>query len=236
VILEVTDTGVGMDKNTRQHCLEPFFSTKRMRGGSGLGLAMVYGTAQRHGGRIEIDSAVNQGTTVRLVLPLSPPPQAKPAAVTGSAPPARSLRVLAIDDEPVLREMVKDVLSFHDHYVETAEGGEAGLALFADANVRGQPFEVVITDLGMPGMDGKQVAEKVKAASPNTPVILLTGWGMMLDRKGPGMSNVDALVNKPPSVENLLQVLNEVVRRSRPPQPLVSSAEPQADGGLVRSE
>ncbi len=106
VILEVIDNGIGMDENTRQHCLEPFFSTKRMRGGSGLGLAMVYGTAQRHRGRVEIESEVNKGTTVRLILPARPPLQPQPAPVIAAAQPDRSLRVLFIDDEPILRQIM----------------------------------------------------------------------------------------------------------------------------------
>jgi CheY-like chemotaxis protein len=222
-----------MDENTRQHCLEPFFSTKRLRGGSGLGLAMVYGTAQRHRGRIEIESEVNKGTTVRLILPLSPPPQSKAAPVGGAAQPDRSLRVLFIDDEPLLREMIEEVLSFHQHQVVSAEGGEAGVAMFERARAKGQPFDVVITDLGMPGMDGKQVAERVKASSPKTPVVLLTGWGMMLDQEGQGMSNVDALMNKPPRVNDLLQILAKVVRPNASSHPLVAPEEPSSNGCLV---
>ena len=233
VILEVSDNGIGMDEHTRQHCLEPFFSTKRLRGGSGLGLAMVYGTAQRHRGRIEIESEVNKGTTVRLILPLSLPPPSKTAVVGRAAEPDRSLRVLFIDDEPLLREMIQEVLSFHQHQVESAEGGEAGMAMFEKAKAKGQPFDVVITDLGMPGMDGKQVAERVKASSPKTPVILLTGWGMMLEEKGEGMSNVDALMNKPPRANDLLQVLAKVVSPGASPRPLATADDSGSNGCLV---
>jgi CheY-like chemotaxis protein len=233
IILEVSDNGIGMDQNTRQHCLEPFFSTKRLRGGSGLGLAMVYGTAQRHRGRIEIESEVNKGTTVRLILPVSPPPQSNVAAVGGAAQPDRSLRVLFIDDEPLLREMVEEVLSFHQHHVQSAQGGEAGVAMFEKAIAKGQPFDVVITDLGMPGMDGKQVAERVKASSPTTPVILLTGWGMMLDEKSQDMSKVDALLNKPPRVNDLLQVLAKVVGPAASSHPFVTADGLGSHGRVV---
>ena len=233
VILEVSDNGIGMDANTRQHCLEPFFSTKRLRGGSGLGLAMVYGTAQRHRGRIEIESEVNQGTTVRLILPLGTQPQSKTAPVGGAAQPDRSLRVLYIDDEPMLREMIEEILSFHQHQVESAGGGEAGVAMFEQAKAKGQPFDVVITDLGMPGMDGKQVAERIKASSPKTPVILLTGWGMMLDETKEGMSHVDALMSKPPRVSDLMQTLARVVSPAGSPQPLVTADDSDSNGCLV---
>jgi signal transduction histidine kinase/ActR/RegA family two-component response regulator len=233
VILEVSDNGIGMDENTRQHCLEPFFSTKRLRGGSGLGLAMVYGTAQRHRGRIEIESEVNKGTTMRLILPVSPPSQSQAVPVARATQPDRSLRVLFIDDEPLLREMIEEVLSFHQHQVESAEGGEAGVAMFEKAKAIGQPFDVVITDLGMPGMDGKQVAERIKASSPKTAVILLTGWGTMLDEEGQSMSNIDALMNKPPRLNDLMQVLAKVVGPAASPKPLVTADDPESNGWLV---
>ena len=133
------------------------------------------------------------------------------------------MRVLFIDDEPLLREMVEEILSFHQHQVETAEGGEAGVAMFEKANAKGQPFDVVVTDLGMPGMDGKQVAERVKASSPKTPVILLTGWGMMLDEKERDMPHVDAVLNKPPHIDDLLECLAKVVKPTGFPKALVTT-------------
>jgi CheY-like chemotaxis protein len=128
--------------------------------------------------------------------------------------------------------MIEEVLSFHQHHVETAEGGEAAVAMFEKAKAKGQSFDVVVTDLGMPGMDGKQVAERVKASSPKTPVILLTGWGMMLDEKGRDMSHVDAVLNKPPRLDDLLQCLAKVVGPTRFPQALVT-ADGSDDGCLV---
>jgi signal transduction histidine kinase/FixJ family two-component response regulator len=233
VIFEVQDDGIGMDESTRQHCLEPFFSTKRLRGGSGLGLAMVYGTVQRHRGRIEIDSQVNKGTTIRLILPLNAQPEPKPAPAAETAQPDRSLRVLYIDDEPMLREMIEEILSFHHHEVASAEGGKSGVAMFEEASAKGQPFDVVITDLGMPGMDGNQVTERIKIHSPKTPVIMLTGWGKMLDPKKEHMSRVDALISKPPRVNDLLEVLAKVVKPASAAPPLETSNEREADGCLL---
>jgi CheY-like chemotaxis protein/anti-sigma regulatory factor (Ser/Thr protein kinase) len=210
VILEVTDNGIGMDEKTRQRCLEPFFSTKQQRGGSGLGLAMVYGTVERHEGRIEIMSAVNKGTTVQLILPLRRPPTPKEAAPAAASPVPASLRILCIDDEPLLREMLKEILEFYQHRVETADGGEAGLELFHQARAQGRPFELVITDLGMPGVNGRQVAEKIKSESPGTAVVMLTGWGTMLEDKGEGVAKVDAVLSKPPRVNELLETVAKV--------------------------
>lgn len=210
VILEVSDNGIGMDEKTRQRCLEPFFSTKQQRGGSGLGLAMVYGTVERHEGRIEIESAVNKGTTVQLILPLrrAPAPQVSTAPLDSDVPV--TLNILCIDDEPLLREMLKEILEFYQHRVETADGGEAGLELFNQAKTQGRPFDVVITDLGMPGVNGRQVAERIKSQSPRTAVIMLTGWGTMLEEKGEGAAKVDAVLSKPPRVNELLETVGKV--------------------------
>lgn len=211
MIIEVKDNGMGMDEQTRQRCLEPFFSTKQLRGGSGLGLAMVYGTMERHEGRIEVDSEVNKGTTARLVFPIREVPKAKQASGTPrDAETHRPLNVLCIDDEPLLRELLKDVLEFQHHRVETADGGEEGLRLFEGAAKRGKPFDVVITDLGMPGLNGRQVAEKIREEAPWTGIVMLTGWGMMLEERGEKTGNADVVLSKPPRVDELVQVVTRV--------------------------
>ena len=228
LILEVRDNGTGMDEKTRQRCLEPFFSTKRQRGGSGLGLAMVYGTMERHEGTIEIQSELNKGTTVRLIFPLRQPPQANAVALPVPAKAAAVLRVLCIDDEPLLRELLREVLEFHRHEVATADGGQSGLDLFQKAKHLGRPFDVVITDLGMPHLDGRQVAEKIKAESPATPVIMLTGWGTMLEDKGDQVAKVDAVLSKPPRVNDLIETLAKVAGLPAPPSTSVASSAAEA--------
>jgi len=210
VIIEVKDDGIGMDEKTRQRCLEPFFSTKRQRGGSGLGLAMVYGTVERHEGSVEIESEPNKGTTVRLVFPLRQVPQAKQVEAPASRSGGDPLRVLCIDDEPLLRELLREILEFEHHVVQTADGGRAGLDAFQEARDHNQPFDAVITDLGMPDVNGRQVAEKIKAASPRTPVIMLTGWGAMLQERGPEAALVDAILSKPPRANELVQTLTKL--------------------------
>lgn len=210
IILEFTDNGVGMDEATRQRCLEPFFSTKRQRGGSGLGLAMVYGAMERHEGHIEIQSEVDRGTTVRLIFPVREMPKADQGPVSVPARSTASLRLLCIDDEPLLRELLKEILEFYHHVVETADGGEMGLQAFHQARAAGRPFDAVITDLGMPVVDGRQVAERIKTESPGTPVIMLTGWGTMLQERGESVPRVDAILSKPPRVAELVDTLSKV--------------------------
>lgn len=216
VVLEVRDTGVGMDEETRRRCLEPFFTTKG-RAGTGLGLAVVYGVVQRHGGDIQIESELGRGTVVRLVFPL-------PAEGAGSPRPQfeesgsldRPLHVLVIDDEPLLRELMREMLQRDGHQVEVADGGQAGLDAFHEALARGTPFDVVITDLGMPHVDGRAVAQAVKQVAPTTPVILMTGWGTRLKAEAPVPPTVDHILEKPPKFHEVRRALRRVVRRKSP--------------------
>ena len=178
VQLEVVDSGVGMDEETRRRCLEPFFTTKGERG-TGLGLAMVYGMVRRHSAELEIDSTLHRGTTMRITFPAA---QAAAAAAAGNRTrfPPRALSILIVDDDPLVLESLRVTLQNDGHTVTAADGGQAGIDCFAEAQQRGTSFDVVITDLGMPHVDGRRVASAVKAASPSTPVILLTGWGQRL--------------------------------------------------------
>jgi signal transduction histidine kinase/DNA-binding response OmpR family regulator len=213
VHLEVADTGIGMDQATRRRCLEPFFTTKGDRG-TGLGLAMVYGMVQRHGGSVEIDSAPGRGTTVRLVFP-----QAGASAAPDSdwgqlepSPGAGSLRLLLVDDDPVLVRSLTDVLTSEGHVIASTGGGRQGVEAFTAAAARGQPFDAVITDLGMPNVDGRQVAQAVKLVQPGTPVVMLTGWGRRMNADGERPAHVDHLLSKPPRLAELRTVLAQCKR------------------------
>lgn len=211
-ILEVIDSGIGMDEATRKHCLEPFFSTKGKRG-TGLGLAMVYGVVERHEGTVEIDSELGKGTTVRLTFPVRTVQPSNNTSNPGIAalPP---LQILCIDDEPLLRELLREVLQRDGHHVQVSDGGQAGLAAFREANLSGRPFDAVITDLGMPYLDGRQVARMVKHESPATPVILLTGWGAFMKEDGERPQQIDAILSKPPRSKDLREVLVRVTRHA----------------------
>jgi len=206
----VRDDGIGMDEKIRQRCLEPFFSTKAQRGGSGLGLSMVYGMMQRHKGNIEIESAPGRGTCVRLAFPIGKKDLQTIPVVTPQVQQNRSLRILCIDDEPQVRQLLKDCLEHFKHRVTAAGAGKEGIELFRTAAVTDEPYEVVITDLGMPEMDGRQVAQAIKAESPQTPVILMTGWGAIMKQDEEPTPNIDAVVSKPPRMHELNDLLLRV--------------------------
>jgi signal transduction histidine kinase len=206
VIVEVTDTGAGMDEQTRKRCLEPFFTTKGERG-TGLGLAMVFGMVQRHSSEIEIDSVPGMGTTVRLAFAVPTAVLADHGGPAAAPETPKHLRLLVIDDDPVLLKSLRDALEADEHEVATASGGRAGIDAFRAAR---EPYAAVITDLGMPYVDGRQVAAAVKQASPATPVILLTGWGQRMAAEGDIPTHVDRVLAKPPKLRELREALAQL--------------------------
>jgi signal transduction histidine kinase/CheY-like chemotaxis protein len=215
VTVEVCDTGIGMTEDVRARCLDPFFTTKGERG-TGLGLAMVYGMAERHNAVIEIDTEPNAGTIVRLVFPVATPDELAAPTAQATRHKVRGLRLLVIDDDELLRQSMQAILEREGHSVSIARGGRSGIEAFADAAQRGEPFEVVITDLGMPHIDGRAVAAAVKSLSPRTPVILLTGWGQHLRDGNEVPPDVDQMLNKPANLTELRAALAEVAPQASP--------------------
>lgn len=125
------------------------------------------------------------------------------------------MRILVVDDDPLLIRSMRDALEADGHEVVTMAGGQDGLDTFREAVKRDQPFAVVITDLGMPHVDGRQVASGVKAASPGTPVIMLTGWGQWLSAGKETPSHVDRVLSKPPKRHELRTALLELTHGKR---------------------
>jgi signal transduction histidine kinase len=210
VQIEVKDTGMGMDEQVRTRCLEPFFSTKTHRGGSGLGLAMVYGMIQRHQGSVDIESTPGSGTSIRLTFPPREEAEPKTAAPAPEVEQTRSLNLLCIDDDEGIRDLLNECLGEFHHRVTVASNGAQGLKLFENALNTKLPYQAVITDLGMPEMDGKQLARIIKAQSAGTPVIMMTGWGTMMVTEGETAPQVDALIGKPPHIGELNSLLHRL--------------------------
>ncbi len=213
VCLEVSDTGIGMDEETRRRCLEPFYTTKGERG-TGLGLAMVYGMIQRHSAELELDSEPRRGTTFRLIFPAhTPEPMVAVRVPTQLV--AQRLRILLVDDDPLLIKSLRDALEGDGHLVTATNGGQAGIDAFrAAVATQGPHFDIVITDLGMPYVDGRKVAAAIKAASQRTPVIMLTGWGQRLVAENDIPPHVNRVLNKPPRLHELRGALAELAALS----------------------
>jgi len=206
VAIEVCDTGIGMNSETRQRCLEPFFTTKGERG-TGLGLAMVYGMVQRHSAELEIDSLPGRGTTIRLIFPIDN--TTVPATGQVSAPPriTQRRRILIVDDDPLLIKSLRDALEADGHVVLAANGGQEGIDAFIKARKESNRVDLVFTDLGMPYVDGRKVAASIKAESPATPVVMLTGWGQRLIDDNETPEHVDRVLSKPPRLHELRAAL-----------------------------
>lgn len=202
-MLSVRDTGIGMDGPTKQRCFEPFFTTKG-ESGTGLGLAMVFGIVERHSGSIKIESQPGEGTEFRITLPLSQ--DAGVVEVIGEVRPSRFLKVLCVDDERTIQAAVATALRSDGHDVTLAENGAGAIELCHRYGGE-KPFDVVLTDLGMPGMDGRELAARLKERWSQLPVILLTGWGDQLLDQSVAMPEFVAILAKPPRIRELREAL-----------------------------
>ncbi len=203
VVLEIADTGAGMTEKVRRHCFEPFFSTKG-KGGTGMGLAMVYGVIRRHGGAIRVESAPDKGTKFIIRLPKydeallkekAPLPAQKkiPAAV-------RPLRVLVVDDEPSVLKIIREYLAMDGHAAEGAVSVDEGFEKFSR-----QKFDLVITDWAMPQKNGDELIARVRQTSPQTPIILLTGFGALVGEDK--ARSADLLLSKPVTIEAMREAI-----------------------------
>lgn len=201
LLLEIGDSGEGMDEETRKHCFEPFFSTKGNRG-TGMGLAMVYGIVRRHGGSIEVKSKKGEGTTFVIRLPFGDG-KAAPKETGGiqAFRPERPLHVLVVDDEPLVRRVIKEYLSGDGHSVVTARDGAEALEKFAKSK-----FDVVFTDWAMPGMSGDQLALEIKKHPANTPIVMLTGFAEKVEA-----ASIDHILSKPATLSSVREALWRVI-------------------------
>jgi PAS domain S-box-containing protein len=206
VFIQISDTGIGIAEEVRKKIFEPFFTTKPFTN-TGLGLSMSYGIIKRLGGEIEVESKVGRGTTFTIILPIGeegkeevvPPPAIKKGI---------KARILVIDDEELVRSVLSRTLAQVDHQVTLAEDGEKGIQLFKKGK-----FDMVLTDLGMPGMSGWEVCRRVKKINPRTPVGMITGWGMEMSRSKMEEYGLDFFITKP---FDFGQILNAVAEAMEP--------------------
>jgi CheY-like chemotaxis protein len=208
VRLQVSDNGIGMTEETLRKCLEPFFTTKGDRG-SGLGLAMSYGIIRRHGGSIAIESQLNEGTTFTIFLPV--PKGVIAPLVIGPAKSVRPLRVLVVDDQPAIREIVSAYLAEDRHIVATAGNAKEAMEKFCC-----ERFDLVITDRAMPETNGDELAALIKELQPHEPIIMLTGFADLMTEGGQSSKNVDLVLSKPARLEDLRKAILAVIPESNP--------------------
>jgi CheY-like chemotaxis protein len=198
----VKDTGIGIPKAMRERIFDPFFTTKGPQS-TGLGLSVSYGIINRHRGTITVDSVEGEGTTFTIKLPISEgmvkEEKSELIPVT-----QRRARILVVEDEEGVRNVLKDILTAAGHEIEVAYDGIQGIELF-----KKKEFDLVFTDLGMPVMSGWQVAEKVKSINKRVPVALITGWNVELEGSEMKENYVDLIIKKPFAVNQVIRLVQE---------------------------
>jgi CheY-like chemotaxis protein len=207
--IDVTDTGTGMSPEVAARAFDPFFTTKPIGQGTGLGLSMIYGFARQSNGHVLIDSKQGVGTTVRLYLPRHHGDAAEERAPSAVADEhiATGETVLVVEDEPVVRGVITEMLHDQGYRVLEATDGPSGLRMLR-LNDR---IDLLVTDVGLPGMNGRQLADQARETRPGLKILFITGYAENVAiAKGflqPGME----MITKPFDLDNLSQRIREMV-------------------------
>jgi len=204
VLVDVADSGVGISKAVVGKIFDPFYTTKGI-GNSGLGLTVSWGLMNRIGGDIQVKSQVGKGATFSVKLPRSKV-ECTPDHFFDLKQDSPTYRVLVVDDDVQVLEIVTDMLRLKGHEVIAESDSRVALRLIQD-----EEFDLVLTDLGMPVVNGWQIAEQVKAMRPNTPIILLTGWGAQYEEEDLAAHGVNLILSKPLSLESLLASVEQTL-------------------------
>lgn len=209
LVARVADTGSGMTEDIRRHLFDPFFTTKGTKG-MGLGMSVAYGIVTRHGGQIDVATALGHGTVFTLRFDVADEDLVIPAGGDGAAlaPYVRPGRILVIDDEPEILAILRDVLHGAGHHVRAALSGREGVQLAHES-----VFDLVFTDLGMPDMSGWDVATRIRELRSGVPIVLVTGWGATLDEAEARQRGIEAIVHKPFEIEELVRVAATLLLR-----------------------
>ena len=213
VQITVTDTGTGMPAEVKSRLFNPFFTTKG-KGGTGMGLAVSFGIVRRHNGAIEVDSEVGRGTTFRISLPLAPNGAAnadQPTSQTGSKT-RTTVRLLVVDDEAIVRDLLEDTLKAEGCEVLVAENGQAALQLFE--RYRGD-FDAVFTDIGMPEMNGWELATAIRRRSENIALAIVSGWADAISCDTRNMVKADWVVSKPFDINRIAEIAHEIIEHKK---------------------
>jgi two-component system cell cycle sensor histidine kinase/response regulator CckA len=221
-MVRVGDTGVGMSAVVQKQIFEPFFTTKERGRGTGLGLAAVYGTVKQFGGYIEVDSEVGRGTTFTIYLQKSGPSVRRAPVVAAAAAPVGNETVLIVEDESGVRAFVKTALQRFGYRVIEADSGEAALSLL---ELYDGPVDLLLTDVGLPGIDGRELATTIARTRPDMRIVFMSGYAPSLSSRPGALDDGIDLLEKPFTALALLtktrQSFERPVARLLPPRPTV---------------
>jgi CheY-like chemotaxis protein len=204
--LTVADEGIGISQEQMSHVFSPFYTTKGTKG-TGLGLAVVYGVVTRHGGDVNVESVPGRGSrfTIRLARSQRPVSAANPPI---SVKEDGSRRVLLVDDDATILDVIGEALREVGHDVRTCDSGAAAIVAMEEAY-----YDVLITDLGMPGVSGWDVAKRARQIDPPLPVVVISGWGAQITNEQLKASGVEKLLAKPFRLEQIRQAITSMPRR-----------------------
>jgi signal transduction histidine kinase/CheY-like chemotaxis protein len=215
VIVTVEDTGCGMSPEVRSRVFDPFFTTKGVEG-MGLGLSVSYGVIRRHGGTIRVESEVGRGSTFRVVLPLvgcaglSADGEAEAGAHDAPNQRRGMAKILVVDDEEPVRELLCDILKDEGVEVTLAANGAEALARFEPGK-----FDAVLTDIGMPGMNGWELLRHVSERDQHVALAVITGWGELVSTHEEKAARVEWVLTKPFSMSQICEIAQEITRRKQ---------------------
>jgi CheY-like chemotaxis protein len=213
VVVYITDTGTGMGPEVKQRLFDPFFTTKG-KAGTGMGLAVSFGIIRRHEGSIEVDSEPGRGTTFKISLPKVMPmlPEAdgtgSPEAVV--SPSEDKVRVLVVDDETHVREVLIEALEAEGCEVVSAQSGEIALALYDQYHGK---FDAVFTDIGMPEMSGWELVTEIRERSKTMPIAIISGWADAISVQTRNAVKADWVVAKPFDIDRISKIALEIAQR-----------------------
>jgi CheY-like chemotaxis protein len=205
VEVRIADTGIGMTEDVKKRVFDPFFTTKGVTN-SGLGMSVSYGIIKRHGGEILIESEPQKGTSFIVHLPTGYGEEEGLAKEVSVLKESRRARILVIDDEDSVRDILSRMLKTKGHKVVVAPNGEEGIERF-----RAETFDLVLTDLGMPKLSGWDVGKTIKGINPKTPIAMITGWGVELDREKLSESGIDLIISKPFNFDQVIDLVSEAM-------------------------
>jgi two-component system cell cycle sensor histidine kinase/response regulator CckA len=210
VSLEVTDTGCGMDAATRDRIFEPFFTTKADESGTGLGLSTVLGIVERNGGRIDVQSEVGKGSTFKIYLPRFSSVQPEEEVETFSTPPRGGETVLVVEDNAALLTVVRRTLESYEYRVLTATTASEAMQISQNAQ---QSIDVLVTDLVMPQMNGKALAQAVRAYQPGLRVLYMSGYPAAVLNERALIADGDPYIQKPFTPQMLAERIRQALSR-----------------------
>ena len=205
VVTELSDTGCGIPENIQSKVFDPFFTTKNQHG-SGLGMSTAYGIVQRHRGHLSFKSKPGEGTTfyVKLMAALFVQQLAPDVARAKEVGPPKPLSVLVVDDDEAVRTTLVEMLEIQDHEVHQAGSGKEALRMIEERS-----FDIVFTDLGMPGMSGWEVSQEIKKRAPQTNIVMITGWGSQLDKEKAEQTGIQRILPKPVSFDEIVRAVTD---------------------------